>query len=114
MILDAASGWRDRPGGLCRWCRVSRRRFLRSGRATDPPPRVLCPIWKNPYMSINQDTFVHSILGSAGGQNVFEEHPERYPKFTLDEVVLKQPEIIILPTEPYRFTEEDKTDFETL
>ena len=45
---------------------------------------------------------------------IFEEHPERYPKFTLDDVVLKQPEIIILPTEPYRFTEEDKADFETL
>ncbi len=83
-------------------------------RAPEPPPRVLCPIWKNPYMSISRDTFVHSILRSAGGENVFEEHPERYPKFTLDDVVLKQPEIIILPTELYRFTEEDKADFETL
>ncbi|PYV06189.1 MAG: ABC transporter substrate-binding protein [Acidobacteria bacterium] len=114
MISDIASltETEDAARGITASIRASLDKA--KARAPAPPPRVLCPIWKNPYMSINRDTFVHSILRAAGGQNVFEEHPDRYPKFTLDEVVLKRPEVIILPTEPYRFTEADKTDFETL
>ncbi len=83
-------------------------------RHLQPAPRVLCPIWKNPYMSINKDTFVDSVLSAAGGRNVFADHPERYPKFVLEGLLRKQPEIIILPTEPYHFVQADKTDFEAL
>jgi ABC-type Fe3+-hydroxamate transport system substrate-binding protein len=83
-------------------------------RRLDPPPRILGPIWKNPYMSINSDTFVGNILEMSGGQNVFETDPERYPQFALQDLLEKKPEIILLPTEPYRFMEADMADFEAL
>jgi ABC-type Fe3+-hydroxamate transport system substrate-binding protein len=76
--------------------------------------RVLCPIWKNPYMTINRDTFVHSILEEAGGENVFADAPERYPRFELKDAARLQPRVIILPTEPYHFGESDKAEFESL
>jgi ABC-type Fe3+-hydroxamate transport system substrate-binding protein len=83
-------------------------------RASESPPAVFCPIWKDPFMSINRDTFVHSIIQEAGGRNIFEDSPDRYPRLTLDEVARKRPEIIILPTEPYHFREADKNDFRSL
>ncbi len=76
--------------------------------------RVLCPVWKDPYMSINRDTFVDSVIRESGGDNVFASHADRYPKFTLEEVLARRPDTIILPTEPYRFTPDDFADFERL
>ena len=64
---------------------------------------VFCPIWRNPYMTINSDTYVHDMLRLSGGQNVFAERPERYPEVTLDEVAAARPDVILLPDEPYRF-----------
>lgn len=67
------------------------------------PARVFCPIWRNPYMTINRDTYVHDMLRLAGGENVFAERSERYPEVTLEEVSAARPEVILLPDEPYRF-----------
>jgi ABC-type Fe3+-hydroxamate transport system substrate-binding protein len=75
---------------------------------------VLCPIWKDPYMTINADTFVDSIIRESGGLNVFSGAGERYPVFTLAEAAQHRPEVILLPTEPYRFTDGDKSAFVAL
>lgn len=86
---------------------INRSRIDARARASDPPARVLCPIWKDPYMTINRDTFVDSVIRSCGGRNIFEDSPKRYPKFSLAEAASRQPDIVILPTEPYHFTEAD-------
>ncbi len=78
--------------------------------APRPPPAVFCPIWKNPYMTVNRDTFVDAVIREAGGRNIFGDHPDRYPTITLDEVDRGRPDVVILPTEPYRFSEADKDD----
>jgi ABC-type Fe3+-hydroxamate transport system substrate-binding protein len=99
--------------------------------------RVFCPIWKDPYMTINADTYVHDTLQVCGGDNVFAhrqrrfplavdlgqqaepggeryaERDRRYPRVTLAEMATLQPEVILLPDEPYAFTEADKADFLT-
>ncbi len=80
-------------------------------RASGPPTSVLCPIWKNPYITINRDTFVDGVIRECGGRNIFEDEADRYPQFTLEEAGCRGPEVVILPTEPYRFTENDMADF---
>jgi ABC-type Fe3+-hydroxamate transport system substrate-binding protein len=73
--------------------------------------RVFCPIWRNPYMTINRDTYIHDMLRLCGGVNVFADRPERYPEVTLDEVATAAPEVILLPDEPYRFRKAHLEDF---
>ncbi|HEU5393471.1 MAG TPA: cobalamin-binding protein [Candidatus Methylomirabilis sp.] len=75
-------------------------RRLRAGCA---PLRVFCPIWKNPWMACNRDTYVHDVLVTCGGENITAERPERYPRVTLEEVAAAAPEVILLPDEPFRF-----------
>jgi len=70
-------------------------------------PRVFCPIWKNPWMSFNHDTYDDDMLSVAGGENVCCERAERYCRVTLEEVAAAQPEIILLPDEPYAFAPKD-------
>ena len=103
--------------------------------ATQPPVRVFCPIWKNPYMTINHDTYIHAMLAACGADNVFadrrrrfplaadlgrrpeaedqrhEARDRRYPRVSLDEMAAHRPEVILLPDEPYPFGEADLTDF---
>jgi hypothetical protein len=73
---------------------------------TRPPVRVFCPIWRNPYMAVGGETFAGDLLRLSGGVNVFERHESggRYPQVTVDELVEAAPDVIVLPNEPYRFT----------
>ena len=84
---------------------------LREGRAGGQ--RVFVPIWKNPYMSVGSDTYVHDVLKTCGGDNVFGGSA-RYPTVTLKEVEATQPEVILLPDEPYPFSAEDLEEFYSL
>lgn len=91
-------------------------------------PRVFIAIWRDPWMTANGDTYVGDLIETCGGENLFRERdrkfplaadlgqgPERhiqgadtrYPRVSLDEVALHQPDIVLLPDEPYRFTERD-------
>jgi len=73
--------------------------------------RVFCPIWRKPYMTINADTYMHDMLATCGGENVFAGLPRRYPEVTLADVALARPEVILLPDEPYRFRRAHISDF---
>ncbi len=76
------------------------------------PLRVFCPIWRKPYMSINRDTYIHDVLQTCGGQNIFAERGDRYPKISLAEVANLESEVIFLPDEPYPFHARHLADFQ--
>lgn len=76
--------------------------------------RVFCPIWRNPYMTINHDTFIHEMLRVCGGSNIFLDHPERYPRVSLAEAAARKPEVILLPDEPFPFGDKHLGEFEAL
>jgi len=65
-----------------------------------------CPIWKNPWMWCGGDTYVSSLVETAGGRNVLSDRM-RYPDVALSEVLAMKPDIVFLPDEPYVFTVED-------
>jgi ABC-type Fe3+-hydroxamate transport system substrate-binding protein len=59
-------------------------------------------IWNKPYMTVGNDTYIHSILRKAGFSNILNDKT-RYPE--LDEVGIKNlnPNIVLLSSEPYPF-----------
>lgn len=98
--------------------------------------RVFCPIWLQQgtgvepwYMTFNGDTYAHDVLWRCHGENIFRQRirhypleadlgqvdPEpagerdtRYPRVTLREVLELDPEIILLPSEPFPFAQDHK------
>jgi ABC-type Fe3+-hydroxamate transport system substrate-binding protein len=76
-----------------------------------PSVAVFYAIWREPWMTINQDTYVHDVLRLCGGANVFAEHPHRYPAVALEEIAARSPHVILLPDEPFRFREVHRRDF---
>jgi ABC-type Fe3+-hydroxamate transport system substrate-binding protein len=96
------------------------------------PLRVFVPIWMDPLMTINGQTYISDALRLAGCVNVFADRERRfplaadlgeaipsragsrdtrYPRITLSEVVERKPEVVLLPDEPHPFTEEDAQVF---
>ena len=78
--------------------------------------RVFCPIWRNPYMAVAGATYAGDLIRLAGGENVFESHPssQRYPQVTLAEIKATNPEVILLPDEPYRFRPRHRDELRVL
>jgi len=97
----------------------------RSGRGR----RAFVPIWMDPLMTLNADTFGSDVLALCGVDNVFADRLRlyplaadlgktvaqdaagrdvRYPRVTADELKTRAPELILLPDEPYAFAAADR------
>ena len=61
-------------------------------------------IWKDPLMTVGNDTFIHSMMKLAGFENVFG-NLERYPETSIEELRKRKPEYILLSSEPFPFKE---------
>jgi ABC-type Fe3+-hydroxamate transport system substrate-binding protein len=78
--------------------------------ATGTRIRAVVPIWRRPWMVIGRDTFAGDLLSSLGIDNVFAQSADRYPKAGLDEMRAAEPDIVVLPDEPYAFGWDDGPD----
>ena len=84
---------------------------VRAASARRRPVPVFYPIWRQPWMTVSADTYIHDLLAVCGAVNVFGDQPSRYPTVTLDEMAARRPEVIVLPDEPFRFRRAHLDDF---
>ncbi|KFF26841.1 ABC transporter substrate-binding protein [Chryseobacterium vrystaatense] len=66
------------------------------------PVKTAYLIWKNPYMTIGSDTFIHKILSEIGFENIFKDKT-RYPQIQMED--LADADVIMLSSEPFPFKE---------
>jgi len=78
--------------------------FLLLEKASNKPWRVAYFIWQNPFMVAGSSTFIDALLRMANFENVFAQEP-RYPAVTIPQIQAKNPELILLSSEPYPFKE---------
>ena len=69
-----------------------------------PLRRVLYCIWKDPWMTVSDSTYIADVLATIGWQ-VIHQGPVRYPVFSWDESLVQDLDLVLLSSEPYRFTE---------
>ncbi|HEX2979045.1 MAG TPA: helical backbone metal receptor [Anaerolineaceae bacterium] len=106
--------------------------WARSAAESRQPVRTFCPIWyendgEEPWwMTFNRETYSHDLLNCLGFMNIFANRqrlyplaadlgkgvPEdpagrdtRYPHVLEQEVITAQPDLVLLPSEPYPFDE---------
>ncbi|HEX3764547.1 MAG TPA: helical backbone metal receptor [Kofleriaceae bacterium] len=106
-----------------------RRAYALRGAAATTGPRAFVPIWMDPLMTFNADTFGSDVLAQVGVGNAFGDRLRlyplaadlgktaprdaagrdvRYPRVTLDEVAARKPDLLILPDEPHAFSDADE------
>jgi ABC-type Fe3+-hydroxamate transport system substrate-binding protein len=78
----------------------------------EPQLSVAYMIWRDPWMTVGADTYIHSVLNHWNLKNVFSNQT-RYPKTTLEDLSNKNPDIILLSSEPYPFKEKHIKQVET-
>lgn len=61
-------------------------------------------IWKKPWMTAGNDTFIHSVLEFLGLNNLIQNG--RYPTISINSELPRDPEIILFSSEPFPFKEE--------
>jgi ABC-type Fe3+-hydroxamate transport system substrate-binding protein len=105
--LGAAAGARERAAALAARCREALAKIAKTAAvrtSPSPPISVFCPIWRNPWMTFNDRTYVGDMLAVCGLRNVFGDAGERdFFEVTLDDVKVKAPALVLLPDEPYVF-----------
>jgi ABC-type Fe3+-hydroxamate transport system substrate-binding protein len=99
-LFDVVLGW-ERPGWLARardeWC----------GPSPEVTRTVAIPIWRDPWMVVGSRTFTGDLARRLGWANAFADSTDRYPKTDPEEIAGKGVDLVLLPDEPYVFTEDD-------
>jgi ABC-type Fe3+-hydroxamate transport system substrate-binding protein len=65
-------------------------------------------VWRDPWMTVGEGTYVADLLRIAGGVNVFAAREGDYPAVSDAEIVEARPEVLLLPDEPFPFREKDR------
>ena len=82
-----------------------------AGRVGAPATSSVALVWRDPFMVVGGDTFAHDLLLCCGAHNPFAASgTSRYPRVELGALEAAQPEVILLPTEPYAFGERDRDE----
>jgi ABC-type Fe3+-hydroxamate transport system substrate-binding protein len=76
--------------------------------------RAVVPVWRKPWVILGRDTFGGDVLRRLGVSVVYADYPERYPRPKLDELrswfADGSADLLVLPDEPYEFTDRDGPD----
>lgn len=70
-------------------------------------------IWREPYMTIGGDTFIHQMLNYAGFDNVCAQKI-RYPQIEISELAKMNCELLLLSSEPYPFKQKHVDELQAL
>jgi ABC-type Fe3+-hydroxamate transport system substrate-binding protein len=63
------------------------------------------PIWRRPWMTIGGRTYGSEVLSRLGITNVYDDDAVDYPQVDLAAVSARAPDLVLVPSEPYEFTD---------
>jgi ABC-type Fe3+-hydroxamate transport system substrate-binding protein len=67
-------------------------------------------VWRRPWMTLAADTYGASLLHLLGLDQVSFPGGDRYPTVMLDDVGRAAPAVVLLPSEPYVFSERHRAE----
>ncbi|MGH7578329.1 MAG: ABC transporter substrate-binding protein [Longimicrobiales bacterium] len=70
---------------------------VRRAVAGRPRASVLYLIWPRPPQTAGPGTFIDEVITAAGGRNVFADSPIRWPQISVEEILRRDPDVIVLP-----------------
>ena len=86
-------------------------RFQTLAQLDGPRKKVAYFIWRKPYMVAARATFIDNMLEKSGFQNAFSDL-SRYPEISPSLLKQRNPELILLSSEPFPFQEKHLEEFQ--
>ena len=93
------------------WLREAQEEW--AGPVPRPGLRVACAIWRDPWMAVGSPTYTDDLMARLGwanacaGRSGAQGRPDRYPRVDPAELDGPGVYVVLLPDEPYVFTEDD-------
>lgn len=84
---------------------------LLDDRPDEPPIRTAYLIWRDPWMTVGRDTYIRDVMEHWSLINAFD-NLKRYPKINLQELKRRNPELVLLSSEPFPFKEKHISEVE--
>ena len=84
---------------------------LRRAAARLPRRDVLYLIWKRPWMTVSEDTYVSRFLALANWRTRCSDPDVRYPEVDVTPQLLRRLDLVLFASEPYAFTPADVEEF---
>lgn len=82
---------------------------VRRAVAGRPKPDVFYVVWLDPPTTTGPGTYIHELIGLAGGRNVFEDAPGMWPQVSIEAVIRRDPDVVLIAR-----TEEAPVDLDRL
>lgn len=76
-----------------------------------PGRKVVYFIWKDPWMTVSEDTYVSALLRLAGWRTLLHDPETRYPEVEITPALVREADLFLFSSEPYAFTEADLDAF---
>jgi len=70
---------------------------VRASVAGLPRRSALFIVWNDPPMTVGPGTFVSQLIDVAGGRSLFPEVAQPWPTVSLEEIVRRQPDVVLVP-----------------
>jgi iron complex transport system substrate-binding protein len=90
-VVDAEAGARRVAGRMRAELAEVRRRV-----GTRPPVRTLVVVWQDPLVTVGRGTFFADLIREAGGDPLLGEGKGNYPRVSMEWVLGRAPEVIVL------------------
>jgi iron complex transport system substrate-binding protein len=71
---------------------------LRAALAGRDRPTVLYLLWPDPPQTAGVGTYIDEIIEAAGGRNAFADLRARWPEISLEAIVRRDPDLLVLPS----------------
>lgn len=91
MVLNRGSAANDLIARL-----HSRENAVRARALGKPVVRVFMPIWYDPVITIGKHAFITELIAVAGGESVTDDIAQEWPQVSLEAVIARAPEAILL------------------
>jgi ABC-type Fe3+-hydroxamate transport system substrate-binding protein len=73
-----------------------REQAVRQRVAGKPVVNVLMPVWYDPIVTIGKDAYITDLIEIAGGHSITSDVPEEWPEISLEAVLARAPEALLL------------------
>ncbi|HEY0931089.1 MAG TPA: cobalamin-binding protein [Gemmatimonas sp.] len=65
-------------------------------------PSVMYVVFHDPPMTAGPNTFIGQLITLAGGRSIFEDTPNNWPNVTMEEIVRRDPDVIVVPVGEFK------------
>jgi ABC-type Fe3+-hydroxamate transport system substrate-binding protein len=72
--------------------------------------RAVVAVWRDPWMVVGPGTFAGDVLRRLGIANAYADADGRYPHAGVEQIRDREPDLVVLPDEPYAFSAADGPD----